>query len=206
MAFNEKLLRVVNLLLEEEEMADGKELVAISYERFNHDADMTEDEAKKLLKILHKHGCIENDKAAWGDYMAEIIPARLPPYSTVVRFLPGKLLEERACLLRAEQGMAHPEKKSSGSRFHFHGGVLHMDGIDTVLKFREREKQYSLLAAAFALPLHTRIDGGTEGIDLRDRQLYDAARLINEKVRNKFGYQGVLFRCNYADRYVERIV
>lgn len=199
MAIEDQLQKVIALLRDEEEMADGEEYAAISFERFNNDLNMTEDEADKLLTLLAKRGIIAYGRETFVEYLSMILPKKMPPYTAFVRFIPGKLQE--ALLASAPSQM-----NSAQGAVYFDQGVLHRDFTKQVIIFREGSNQHDLLSVAFDLPPNTRIDCMTEGIDMDSfEQLYNAAKGIQDRIAKEWESPSRLFAWDFGKKCVERL-
>jgi hypothetical protein len=97
-------------------------------------------------------------------------------------------------------------KSERKDKFRFIEGVLYRDGMDGILKFFEKDLQYNVLKIAFTKPFGERIDMAVGGLDCEKyKQLYDAARAINEKVDKEFRIKD-FFQMDYPSMSIKRNV
>jgi len=94
--------------------------------------------------------------------------------------------------------------KNSQNIFRFSKGILHKDGHDGVLIFREKSQEFYLLSILFEQPFGERIDGAYD-FELTGRQIPDTAKRINEKVEDEFGIKSFL-EIDFSNKYTKRII
>jgi hypothetical protein len=95
---------------------------------------------------------------------------------------------------------------ASSPKFHFNQGVLFRDFCDEVLIVRsEKSKEHTLLIVAMFQPVMTRIDAETDDVEMDWRRLYDAARRLNDKIKNVFDIEN-FFQLDFENKKLWRAV
>lgn len=108
-----------------------------------------------------------------------------------------------------QKRVVNPQKKQSGTtnnvpKFRFTEGILFRDFENGILKFLdEKDKEFTLISTAMSLPVGERID--TFNTEMEFRKMYDTARRLNEKIKEKFKIDK-FFETDFANKYVKRLV
>jgi hypothetical protein len=108
--------------------------------------------------------------------------------------------------LKGQTGERQKSDSASSPKFHFNQGVLFRDFCNEVLIIKgEDSKEYTLLTVAMFQPVMTRIDAETDDVEMDWRRLYDAARRLNDKIKNVFDIDN-FFQLDFENKKLWRVV
>lgn len=203
MLVKEKIITVLDVILDEWEIGDKKNPVRIPIYKFRK---LGHDDIEKIVRTFQGK--------EWLSHTRFFVVNKLESGLTVEATIEFQLLKldeltKHRDALRIDVGREIGAMRETYQEFRFVDGVLFRDFENAVEKFSEKDLQYALLQKAFVTPLQKWIDA----IDIDceasrgkgARSLYDAAIAINKKVRGTFTLKDDFFEADKSGNRCRRM-